>query len=64
MPMRKVSEQDKGIRTLNQGRPRLCLSLTQFKRGDTSFEPGGTGKCVSYICPSISPNCEYYVKTR
>ena len=43
MPMRKVSEQDKGIRTLNQGRPRLCLSLTQFKRGDTSFEPGGTG---------------------
>ncbi len=43
MPMGKVSEQNEGIRTLNQGRPRLCLSLTQFKRGDTCFEPGGTG---------------------
>ena len=43
MPMGKVSEQNEGIRTLNQGRPRIRLSLTQFKRGDTSFEPGGTG---------------------
>ena len=43
MPMGKVSEQNEGIRTLNQGRPRLRLSLTQFKRGDTCFEPGGTG---------------------